>query len=135
MNADSMPNYVRLSVVKNGRAVNHAAAFEGFRINGESIAKTAIKKLEKAVERDGKYFDIKAHASWAINPENDEGVPMVCRLFNALAEVVPASQIGPWLGTPNPAFEASTPIQVIERGESDRIWRMIWELRGGNSGD
>jgi hypothetical protein len=69
------------------------------------------------------------------NRANQRNVSERCRLFNALAEVVPASQIGPWLDTPNPAFEASTPIQVIERGESDRIWRMIWELRGGNSGD
>ena len=44
-----------------------------------------------------------------------------------------ASQIGPWLDTPNPAFEGSTPLQAIERGESDRLWRMIWELRIGNS--
>jgi Protein of unknown function (DUF2384) len=43
------------------------------------------------------------------------------RLFDALAEVVPASQIGPWLDTPNPGFEGSTPLQVIERGESDRL--------------
>jgi hypothetical protein len=42
---------------------------------------------------------------------------------------------GFWLETSNSAFEGSTPVQVIERGESDRIWRMIWELRGGNSGD
>jgi len=69
------------------------------------------------------------------NRANQRNVSEMCRLFNALAEVVPASQIGPWLDTPNPAFEASTPIQVIERGESDRIWRMIWELRAGNSGD
>jgi hypothetical protein len=57
------------------------------------------------------------------------------RLFKALAEVVPASQIGPWLDIPNPAFEGSTPLQVVERGESDRLWRMICELRMGNSGD
>jgi integrase/recombinase XerD len=50
-------------------------------------------------------------------------------------ERIRASQIGPWLDTPNPAFEGSTPLQVIERGESDRLWRMIWELRMGNSGD
>jgi hypothetical protein len=57
------------------------------------------------------------------------------RLFEARAEVVPASQIGPWLDAPNPAFEGLTPIQVIERGQSDRLWRMIWELRMGNSDD
>ncbi len=42
--------------------------------------------------------------------------------------------IGEWLKRPNPAFEGSTPLQVIERGETDRIWRMIWELQTGNTG-
>jgi DNA-binding transcriptional regulator YiaG len=69
------------------------------------------------------------------NRANQRNVSEISRLFDALAEVVPASQIGPWLDTPNPAFEGSTPLQVIERGESDRLWRMIWELRMGNSGD
>jgi hypothetical protein len=57
------------------------------------------------------------------------------RLFAALVELVPSSQIDSWLETSNPVLEGSTPVQVIERGGSDRIWRMIWELRGGNSGD
>jgi DNA-binding transcriptional regulator YiaG len=69
------------------------------------------------------------------NRSNQRNVSGISRLFDALAEVVPVSQIGPWLDTPNPAFEGSTPLQVIERGESDRLWRMIWELRIGNSGD
>ena len=69
------------------------------------------------------------------NRANQRNVSEMSRLFDALVEVVPASQIGPWLDTPNPAFEGSTPLQVIERGESDRLWRMIWELRTGNSGD
>jgi hypothetical protein len=45
-------------------------------------------------------------------------VLLMSRLFDALAEGVPTPQIGPWLDTPNPAFEGSTPLQVIERGES-----------------
>jgi hypothetical protein len=69
------------------------------------------------------------------NRANQRNVSETSRLFGALAEVVPALQIGPWLDTPNPAFEGSTPLQVVERGETDRLWRMIWELRMGNSGD
>src|SRR5208337_4660000 len=42
------------------------------------------------------------------------------RLFAALGELVPTAQIGSWLETSNSAFEGSTPVQVIERGESDR---------------
>jgi len=56
------------------------------------------------------------------------------RLFDALSDMVEAKAIGEWLKRPNPAFEGSTPLQVIERGETDRIWRMIWELQTGNTG-
>lgn len=53
------------------------------------------------------------------------------RLRSALSEIIPAQQVGEWLRTPNPAFEGQTPIQVIERGESDRIWRMIFQIDAG----
>ncbi len=56
------------------------------------------------------------------------------RLFDALADLVDSKAIGEWLKHPNPAFDGSTPVQVIERGEADRIWRMIWELQSGNTG-
>src|SRR4051812_13402974 len=44
------------------------------------------------------------------------------RLFAALSELINKEAIGPWLKQPNSAFDGSTPLQVIERGESDRIW-------------
>jgi|SRR5262245_12503410 len=53
------------------------------------------------------------------------------RLRAALAEIVPASELGQWMRTPNPAFEGQTPIQVIGRGEADRIWRMIIQIDSG----
>lgn len=53
------------------------------------------------------------------------------RLVAALEEVVDASAIGPWLTTPNDAFDGLKPLEVIERGEIDRIWRMIYQLRSG----
>jgi len=53
------------------------------------------------------------------------------RLFAALENLVSPAAIGPWLKDPNPAFDGSTPLQVIERGESDRIWRMVYELESG----
>ncbi len=53
------------------------------------------------------------------------------RLFDALSDVMETSYIGEWLKTANPAFDNSTPLQVIERGESDRIWHMIYRLQTG----
>lgn len=40
------------------------------------------------------------------------------RLFDALSDLVDAEAIGEWLKQPNPAFDGSTPLQVIERGGS-----------------
>ncbi|MBM3884149.1 MAG: DUF2384 domain-containing protein [Verrucomicrobia bacterium] len=53
------------------------------------------------------------------------------RLFSTLERLVDKEAIGPWLKEPNLAFDGSTPLQVIERGESDRLWRMIHELESG----
>lgn len=53
------------------------------------------------------------------------------RLVKALAEVMKKESIGRWLRTPNPAFAESTPAEVVERGEADRLWAMIYFLRSG----
>jgi DNA-binding transcriptional regulator YiaG len=50
------------------------------------------------------------------------------RLREALAQIMPPNRLGGWMRTPNPAFEGQTPIQVIECGESDRLWRMIVQI-------
>ena len=53
------------------------------------------------------------------------------RLVNGLAEVVEPDMIGEWMKTPNDAFDGLKPLEVIERGEADRIWQMIYEMRSG----
>ncbi len=56
------------------------------------------------------------------------------RMFDELEKFVAGEKIGPWLKEPNPAFDGSTPLQVVERGEADRIWRMLYELESGEPG-
>jgi DNA-binding transcriptional regulator YiaG len=53
------------------------------------------------------------------------------RLTEALAEVMKKESLGKWLQTPNEAFDGLKPIEVIDRGENDRIWSMIYFLRSG----
>ena len=50
------------------------------------------------------------------------------RLFRALAELMPANELGNWLRKHNAAFEDLAPMHVIERGESDRLWEMIHQI-------
>jgi DNA-binding XRE family transcriptional regulator len=53
------------------------------------------------------------------------------RLTAALGEVMRADSIGAWLKVPNPAFGGLKPLEVIDRGEGDRLWEMIYFLRSG----
>jgi hypothetical protein len=53
------------------------------------------------------------------------------RLSDALSQVLPPGGLTDWLRAPNPAFEGQTPIQVIQRGEADRLWRMIHQIDSG----
>jgi len=53
------------------------------------------------------------------------------RLRAALCGILREEFIGTWLDTPNPAFEGLRPVEVIERGEVDRIWRMVYEVGSG----
>lgn len=80
-------------------------------------------------------YSLRAVDSWATGkapaaPAKKQLTELV-RLFDALADLMDARDIGPWLKTANPAFANSTPLQVIERGEQDRIWRMIYRLETG----
>jgi DNA-binding transcriptional regulator YiaG len=80
-------------------------------------------------------FSLRAITNWAqgARPSNSSSrrFTETKRLFEALERLVSPEAIGPWLKDPNPAFDGSTPLQVIERGETDRIWRMLHELESG----
>lgn len=80
-------------------------------------------------------FSLRAVSGWANgeqrNASTEKRLVETQRLFMALAKFVKPEAIGPWLETPNQAFAGSTPTQVIERGEADRLWRMIYEMESG----
>lgn len=56
------------------------------------------------------------------------------RLLDGLARVMPRDSVGHWLKSPNAAFDGSTPLQLAERGEIDRIWHMLFDLESGQPG-
>ena len=55
----------------------------------------------------------------------NEGVDAI---YERLSRVVKASAIPAWLEKPNQAFDGFTPIELVERGEIDRLWDMIYHL-------
>jgi hypothetical protein len=55
------------------------------------------------------------------------------RLLLEMVLIVRKRAIADWLDTPNEGFAGLKPIEVIERGETDRIWRMIFYLGSGTA--
>ena len=56
------------------------------------------------------------------------------RLCEALGKIMKSDHVGTWLDTPNDAFSGLKPLDLIERGEMDRLWRMIFEIESGALG-
>ena len=51
-----------------------------------------------------------------------------------LWDMLTAEVLGEWMITPNDAFDGLKPLEVMERGEVDRIWQMIFVLPSGVPG-
>ena len=80
-------------------------------------------------------FSERAIADWESGkPVSEPGLRRIReldRFRDRLAEVVSAAAIPSWLDTPNAAFDGLKPLEVIERGEIDRLWNMIFYLESG----
>src|ERR1039457_2302695 len=83
-------------------------------------------------------FSPRSVAKWSEgvspSPKQEKSLVEMDRLLDGLARVMPPAQVGQWLKSPNAAFDGSTPLQVVERGELDRIWRMLFDLESGQPG-
>lgn len=83
-------------------------------------------------------FSPRSVAKWSEgilpSPKQEKALVEMDRLLDTLARVMKPSQVGQWLKSPNPAFDGSTPLQIVERGEIDRIWRMLFDLESGQPG-
>ena len=77
-------------------------------------------------------YSTRSIAGWEsgqqLSPPAKQKLTETQRLCTALAEFTPSDTLGPWLRTPNPAFEGQSPIQILERGEADRLWQMIFQI-------
>jgi len=102
-----------------------AAFCEKYRMNRDQIARMTS-------------YAPRTVAGWAAGkPATGAAIQKITelkRLIAALEQLVEPASIGPWFRAPNQRFEGSTPAQLVERGESDRLWRMIHLLESGQPG-
>ncbi len=83
-------------------------------------------------------FSARSVAKWSAgedpSPKQHQSLIAAERLLKALERVIKPAQIGKWLNTPSQAFGGSSPLQVVERGEVDRLWRMLYDVESGQPG-
>ena len=110
-----------------------AAAFAVRTLNVRDIRQSL--GLTRSVFSRLSHFSERAIADWesgeSLSNQSRQRMVELKRLQEALAEVVEPDYVGEWLQAPNDAFEGLKPLEVIERGETDRIWRMIYVLESG----
>jgi transcriptional regulator with XRE-family HTH domain len=58
----------------------------------------------------------------------------VYRLWESLSELIDPQFLGDWLQTPNQSFGDLKPIEVIERGNINLLWGMVFRLQTGMPG-
>lgn len=103
--------------------------------------------IEKIVEKFGLRqetlsrmtgFSLRAVAGWSNGKAPSTPVRRALvemdRLLDSLSRLMRPKDVGRWLKEPNPALDGSTPVQVIERGQTDRIWRLLYFLESGEPG-
>jgi len=80
-------------------------------------------------------YSERAIAKWENGSTPDEPalrrIKEIERLQFRLSRVMKSEFIPKWLSTPNDEFEGLKPLEVIERGEVDRLWDMIFYLESG----
>lgn len=80
-------------------------------------------------------FSTRAIAGWEQGQRVSEPAIRRMREFkrfrDRLSQVIDSAAIPQWLLEPNQAFDGLKPIEVIERGEIDRLWDMIFHLESG----
>ena len=125
-------------VKRSGNTINRATDPEAGLLDEIAIKGTDVAVLSKdyGLKREDLVrltgFSLRALADWAAGKFPSQPAQRrlheVRRLLDALAEVVHQTSIPAWLHRKNSGFEGMTPLQVIEVGEMDRLWSMVYDL-------
>lgn len=77
-------------------------------------------------------FSERAVADWEAGKRATEpavrAVGQLQRIYDKASSVMEANYVGKWLMTSNKALGNEKPVQLLERGETDRLWRVLFTL-------
>jgi hypothetical protein len=124
------------TMVREAAAIYGAALKTETAPNLQGIAEKFGLRQEVLSRMTG--FSLRAVAGWANGKKPSAPVRRALtemdRLLDSLSRLMKPKEVGKWLKEPNAAFDGSTPVQVIERGQIDRVWRMLYFVESGEPG-
>lgn len=124
------------ATVQEAAAVYHAGLSSAAVPGLQEIAEKFGLRQETLSRLTG--FSLRAVAGWASGKKPSAPVQRALtemdRLLDSLSRLMEPKQVGKWLKEPNSALDGSTPVQVIERGQVDRIWRLLYFVESGEPG-
>lgn len=91
------------------------------------ITRVTFAKVANCSERKLATYEKQAVLPKTVQRQTTEAV----RLLGALSEIIPVTQMADWLQTPNPAFDGRSPVKIMDDGETDLLWDMIYQTRAG----
>ena len=132
----SVPRGGSKARVKEAAAIYHP----GMKLAGPPALAKIVEKFGLRQETLSRLtgFSLRAVAGWRNGKQPSPPVKRALiemdRLLDSLGRLMKPNDVDRWLKEPNSAFDGSTPVQVIERGQIDRIWRLLYFLESGEPG-
>jgi predicted transcriptional regulator len=89
------------------------------------ITRVTFAKIANCSERKMATYEKQEKLPAPVSRQTTEAV----RLVNGLEGIIPVDELSGWLASPNPGFDDRTPLEVIDAGEADLLWDMIYQTR------
>ena len=89
-------------------------------------SRAQLRSALRNLEMTGRVFTRKAKGA------NRREMISAERLQTELSELMDSSDLTEWMEEPNEAFDGASPLQLIKRGEIDRLWQMVYAVRSGH---
>ena len=89
------------------------------------INRSTFARLANCSERKMATYEKATKLPLPVRRQASEAV----RLLQALGEIISEEAISDWLRRPNTSLDRRVPLAIIEAGESDLLWDMIYQTR------
>lgn len=94
------------------------------------LKRTELARLLGATERSVANWERGAKPGDA----HQRSIRQIARILDSARTVMEPQSVGAWLQQPLDALGGLKPLEAIERGEHDRVWRLLFSVESGGFG-